>query len=119
MDRFFFNAGDVEEVLNVANVQVLPVSISNFQLGEGGGMCEWVSDGVKSEARLTIGNIGIGNIITLATFNRSTVKRYHKALCKKVRSGECFAAYLLFFPCTGFGRIVRRVTFRMFLAIWD
>ena len=23
----------------------------NFQLGEGDGMCEWVSDGVKSEAR--------------------------------------------------------------------
>ena len=29
---------------------------------------ELVIDGVKSEARLTIDNIGIGNIITLATF---------------------------------------------------
>jgi hypothetical protein len=58
--------------VDVANVQVLPVSISNFQLGEGGGMCEWVSVGVKSEARLTIGNIGIGNITILVTFNRST-----------------------------------------------
>ena len=52
-------------------MQVLPVSISNFQLGEGGGMCEWVSDGVKSEARLTIGNIGTGNITTLATLTTS------------------------------------------------
>ena len=52
--------------MNVANVKVLPVSISNFQLGEGDGMCEWVSDGVKSEARLTI-----GNIITLATLTTS------------------------------------------------
>ena len=52
-----FGGWSVESVLNVAIVQVLPVSKFNFQLGEGGGMCEWVSDGVKSEVRLTIGNI--------------------------------------------------------------
>ena len=42
-----------------------------------------------------------------------------KAMHKKVCSEECFAAHLLSVHCAGFGRIVRRVTFRMFLSIWD
>ena len=42
-----------------------------------------------------------------------------KAMHKKVRSGRCSAAHLLFFSCAGFGWMVRRVTFRMFLASWD
>ena len=41
-------------MLNVTNVQMLPVSISNFQ---------WD----RAYEKLAIGNIGIGNIITLAT----------------------------------------------------
>lgn len=75
-------------------MQVLPVSISNFQLGEGDGMCEWVSVGVKSEARLTIGNTGIGNIITLATLTTShTPKRGPKSIvevevCSRSRTME-------------------------------
>ena len=31
-----------------------------------------------------------------------------KAMHKKVRSGRCFAAHYLFFPCVGFGWMVRR-----------
>ena len=62
--------------MNVANVQVLPVSISNFQLGEGDGMCELVSDGVKSEARLTIGNIGIGNINRITRRRSEAIRSY-------------------------------------------
>ena len=51
--------------------QCASVASFNFQLGEGDGMCEWVSDGVKSEARWRIGSIGIGNIITLETLTAS------------------------------------------------
>ena len=29
-----------------------------------------------------------------------------KAMYKKVRSGRCFAAHLLFFSCAGFGRVL-------------
>ena len=32
-----------------------------------------------------------------------------KAMHKKVRSGRCFAAHLLFFSCAGFGRMVYMV----------
>ena len=71
---------------NVANMQVLPVSKFNFQ---------WD----KIDGKLTIGSIGIGNIITLATFNNSIAphapKRRQKADNKKVRNGRCFAAHLL------------------------
>ena len=45
-------------MLNVANVQILPVSKFNFQ---------WD----KVDGKLIIGNIGIGNIITLATLTTS------------------------------------------------
>ena len=31
-----------------------------------------------------------------------------KAMHKKVRSGRCFAAHYLFFPCVGFGLMVSR-----------
>ena len=48
----------VRTVLNVANVQILPVSKFNFQ---------WD----KVDGKLIIGNIGIGNIITLATLTTS------------------------------------------------
>ena len=44
-----FGGWSVESVLNVANVQILPVSKFNFQ---------WD----KVDGKLIIGNIGIGNI---------------------------------------------------------
>ena len=54
-------------------MQVLPVSIFSFQSG-------WRN-------KLTIGSIGIGNITSLATFNRSTAshapKRRYKANTKR------------------------------------
>ena len=56
---------------------------------------------------MTIDSIGIGNITTLATFNRSTAphapKRCYKVDNKKVRSGGCFAAHLWFISCARFG----------------
>ena len=45
---------------------------------------------------------------TISIGNIKTLKRRHKAQDKKVRSGRCFAAHLLFVYCAGFGRMVRR-----------
>jgi len=38
----------------------------------------------------------------------SVVIATDKAMHKKVRSGRCFAAHYLFFPCVGFGLMVSR-----------
>ena len=78
-------------MLNAANVQILPVSKFNFQ---------W--DKVD-------GKLIIGNIITLETLTAPhTPKRRHKVQYKKVCRAYASPAHLLFFPCAGFGRMMRR-----------
>ena len=69
--------------MNVANVQVLPVSHWQFPI-----RAAWQ----------------IGNINTAP----HAPKRRHEAQCKRVRSEGCFAAHLLSVHCAGFARMVRR-----------
>ena len=81
-------------VVDVAIVQVLPVSISNK-----GGMINW-----------QLAALAKGNITTLATFNRSTAphapKRCHKANTKRCAAKDVLLRIFCSFLQAGFGWMV-------------
>ena len=65
------------------------------------------------------GRCGCGEPFTSTRLQGEWAEQEHRATrteampqCqyKKVRSGGCFAAHLLFFSCAGVGRVVRRVS---------